>query len=315
MTYLKFTILALLLLALNTNSIYAQEGNTSKTVIELSPEKINAFVGYFRNPDNKEMVVQFIPGDNHTLKALLMWNNKSVKLYPSSETEFFSKEGESVNLQFIKGGDGSISQLIINGDNNHKWERAKDYKPVVHTEMTHTPAQLKAFEGVYTYHNENTSFVEFKEKDNKLILKELWDAQETPFVPETELDFFNPQQPMTTVTFTKDSTGAISKMLAFKRDTWVKVPTPQVTVDQLRGFTGKFRGKDDPDNVILISIKGNGLVVKQMWDKKEILISPKSAVYFYNNEESFPVLFMKEKDGSVYRVRVLDGIEFERMKD
>jgi hypothetical protein len=104
-------------------------------------------------------------------------------------------------------------------------------------------------------------------------------------------------------------------MLAFKRDLWDKVKPVQLTTDQMRAFTGKFRFKDDHDNIILISIKGNGLVLKQLWDGKEIAISPRSAVYFYNDEQSFPALFVKEKDGSVSKVLVLGEDVFERMKD
>jgi hypothetical protein len=317
MTHSKLAILTLLLLILNNNINHAQEQKqeaSSKTAIQLEPGKVKAFEGYYQNSSNQEMYVQFTAAEN-SLMAKTLWNNQQLKLYPSSESEFFSKEGEQVTIKFIKGDDGVIKQFWLNGQSNNQWNKVKEYKPVTHQEIIHTPAQLKVFEGLFVLHNTDSRFVEFKEKDNKLILKQHWDGEEVPFVPESGLDFFCPQQPMFTVTFTKDSTGAVSKMLAFKRDQWDKVKPAQVTVDELRAFTGKFRLKEDPDNVVMISIKGSGLVVKQLWDNKEIPISPKSAVYFYNEEQSYPVLFIKEKDGSISKIIVLGEDIFERVKD
>jgi hypothetical protein len=310
-------ILSIFLLLLSQHIVHAQEGKqdaSALTAIQLPPDKIKAVEGYYRNRDNQEMYVQFAAAEN-SLSAKLLWNNKQLKLYPSSETEYFSKEGETVTIKFVKGQDGVVTQFLLNGNNNNQWDKVKEYKPVTHKEITHTPDQLKVFEGLFVYHNEPTRFVEFSVKDNKLILKQHWDGEKVSFVPESELDFFCPDQPMFIIKFTKDSIGAISQMLAFKRDLWDKVKPVQLSADQMRAFTGKFRFKDDHDNVILISIKGNGLVLKQLWDGKEITMSPRSAVYFYNDEQSFPALFMKEKDGSVSKVMVLGEDVFERMKD
>jgi len=304
-------------LSLCLNSVFAQEGKqdaSAKTAIQLSPEKIKAFEGYFRNKDNQEMYVQFTAAEN-TLSAKLLWNNKQLKLFPSSETEFFSNEGDPVTIKFVKEADGVVKQFLLNGNSNNQWDKVKEYNPVTHKEMIHTPDQLKAFEGLFVYHDEPSRFIEFSVKDNKLVLKRHVDGTTMEFLPESEMDFFSPQEKMFTLSFKKDSAGSVSQMLAFKRELWDKVKPVQLTTDQMRRYTGKFRFKDDPDNVILISIKGSGLLLKQLWDGKEIAIFPRSAVYFYNEEESFPALFVKEKDGSVSKVFVLGDDVFERMKD
>ena len=179
--------------------------------------------------------------------------------------------------------------------------------------MEHTPEQLKKFEGLYQMQNENPDFIQFTVKENTIVLKQLWDGNEIPFVPQSELDFFSKEAPLFTLTFTKDKDGRITQALAFKRDLWVKVKRIQPTQEQLKSLEGKYQFSDDKDNYIQLTSKDGHLIVKQLWDGKVIILEPQTATYFYNSAESYPLLVIKNSSGMVTQVRVLGNDLFNKV--
>ena len=78
-------------------------------------------------------------------------------------------------------------------------------------------------------------------------------------------------------------------------------------------YEGKYQSKDDPDNLIQIIAKGNNIIVKQLWDGKETLIEPQTETYFYNDEKSYPLQFIKDKDGKVSQALVLGMDLFNKL--
>lgn len=292
-----------------------QKTSENKPAVQLSEAEWKAVEGVYQNPQNKEMNVQFTPKDN-ALVAKLLWNNAEIKLMPENTLTFYNEsalEGRPLRITFIKDSAGAVTKVTV--VNNEIWNRVKDYKPVVRKEMDHTPAQLKPFEGLYHLQNADQRFIQFTVMGNNLVLKQHWDGNEIPFVPETELDFFSKEVPLFTLTFTKESDGSISQVLAFKRDRWLRVKKVQPNLMQLKAVEGKYQFKDDPDNYIQITTRGNNLVVKQLWDKKEIVVEPQTDTYFFNDNEFYPVQVIKDNSGMVSQVLILGVDLFNKVKN
>lgn len=309
----RFLIVACLSTAISLQG-NAQEGGTAAAtpkIIALSQQQLKSFEGIFQSQQNKELNVQFI-ADSNSLNAKLLWNGGQLRLFPQSELSFFSKEGEQVIITFIKGADNSITQVNVGG--NGLWNRIKDYKPIVKAEAPHTPEQLKIYEGLYENEGNNSAYLQLTEKDNQLVLKQQWDGQEVKLVPDTAWSFFNKQQIRFTLDFTKDANGQVTKAVAFKRDVWNKVKPVQYTQNDLKLFEGKYQLKVDNDDIIQITASGGNLVIKQLWDGKETIVSPMADMYFYNAAENYPLKFAKNSDGTIALATALNGDVFEKAK-
>jgi hypothetical protein len=287
---------------------------TKKPAAQLSEKEWKAVEGIFQNAQNKEMNVQFSAGEN-VLIAKLLWNNNEIHLTPESALIFSSsQEGnqDPITITFSKDPAGAVN--TVNVANNGVWNRTKDYQQTVKKEMDHTPAQLMPFEGLYYFQNEKDRFIEFSVKENKLVLKQQWDGNEISFVPETPVDFFSKDAPLFSLSFTKDNAGNVTQVLAFKRDLWIKVNKSVPTAAQLKACEGKYQLIDDPDNYIQIMAKDDNLVVKQLWDGKEIIFEAKTETFFYNKEQSIPLLILKDNNGAVVQVKLLENDLFNKVK-
>jgi hypothetical protein len=293
----------------------AIQKDSAAATIKLSPEQLNSFTGYFQSPQNKDMVVQFTAVENG-LFARLLWNNGEVHLIPESTMGFVSNEGGDdgpIHIVFQKDSTGAFNQ--VNVAKNGVWNRIKDYKPVVKKEMEHTPAQLAPFRGVYQLKDNESRFLQFSERDNKLVLKQTWDGNEINFVPESELSFFTTEQPKFTLDFTRDKDGYITQVLAFKHDLWIKTKKPSLTPDILASYQGKYRSEADPDNLVQLIARDSTLVIKQLWDQKEIQVLPLSDTYFYNDKQSYPLQIVRGQDGKTNKLFLLDSNEFRKVAD
>jgi hypothetical protein len=289
----------------------AQENQKSR--VSLSEQEWKAVVGIFRSPQNSDMNVQFTKGEN-ILIAKLLWNNKELRLLPESPLVFSSsQEGnqEAVRITFIKDSSGAINKVEV--ANNGVWQRNNNYKPLVRKEIELTPDQLKQFEGLYQLQGDETRFIQVSTQRGQLVLKQEWDGEQRFFVPESDMDFFMKEVPSFTLNFSKDKEGHINQVVAFKRDIWIKTEKPTISVNQLKSYEGKFRSDDDPDNVVQLIVANGHLVLKQLWDKKEIVLQPKTNSYFYNDTESYPVVILKNKDGDTIKITILGTSVFTKI--
>ena len=60
---------------------------------------------------------------------------------------------------------------------------------------------------------------------------------------------------------------------------------------QLTEFEGYYQLDKNKSIYLQIMVKKNQLILKQLWDEREIPFEQKSALYFYNEEKSFPLTF------------------------
>lgn len=301
------------LIAFATQAQTDKPAEEKKPAAQLTAAQWKAVEGYYQNARNKEMYIQ-ISAKGNVLIEKLLWNNAELKLIPESELDFTGEsEGEPVRISFKKDSTGNIAQVQFN--RNNIFTKANDYKPVVRIEMQHVPAQLKKYEGLYRIQQrEQERFIQFTEKENKLVLKQHWDSKEVMLLPESDSNFFSKEAPLFSLLFVKDNEGNITKALVNKRDNWEKVKKTAPTAEQLKALEGKYEFKEDPDNVIQLIVKKNTLIVKQLWDKKEIILEPYSASYFYNNAESYPVQVTRDENGAVTQLLVLGLDVFVKVK-
>jgi hypothetical protein len=290
-----------------------QQGQDTNKAIRLPVERLKAFEGYFQFSLAKDQVIQFkLNGD--TLVAKLLWNELTLHIVPESDSIFHNVElveGRIVPLKFIGNGKGVFTQMYL-ADQNKPWERINDYKPLVRKEITHTPEQLKVFEGLYQGQG---SFIRISEKENKLILKQLWDGNEFEFVPDSAMHFFSREQLRFTLEFFKGDDGSINRMVAFGRDRWDKAKKVSLTSGQVKGFEGKYKLKEDPDDIIQITASGLNLTIKQLWDGKEVAVKPLADLFFYNEAQGYSAAFNKDDSGSINGVLILNTDFFEKVKN
>ncbi len=289
--------------------------DSTPTAIRLSPEQLKGYEGYYRNPQNDEAIVRVVLVED-TLRIRPVWNTVDFQFIPSSDTVFIgpaTPEGNRQVIRFVKDRQGMVRQL--SPGEGPFWNKLVNYTPVEPKEMVHNPGQLKVFEGTYGSKTNASDLVQLTERDNKLILLQYWNGEEVAFVPDSTLHFFSREQRLLKLRFSREEDGSVRRMQAFNKENWEKVKTPVVSRSLLRGFEGKYRLKDDPDDLILVTAADSGLVVRQLWDGKEMVVIPLAESFFYNKERTYTLYFKKDKDGAVVAAIALDTDKFEKIKE
>jgi len=291
-----------------------QQAAQIKSLAQLSEQEWKALEGYFQNPGNPDLYVQF-KTSHDTLLGKTLWNNNSFHLLPQTSLSFASiEEGEGghIRIDFIRDSTGAVNSMRLG--NNNIWKRASNYKPIVRMEMEHSPDQLKPFEGIYQFKNDSGRFIRFSVDGNRLELKQLWDGNKIYFVPETPLDFFSKEFPMFILTFSKNNEDQVNQVIAFKKDVWRKTSKPVLDINALKLYEGKYQSTNDPDNLVQLTASYSQLMLKQLWDGKEIVLDPLTISYFYNDAQSFPLQILRGQDGSVKKIIILDMDQFNKVK-
>jgi len=289
--------------------------DTTTPTIRLSSEQLKKYEGYYQNPQNEDVKLRAVlVGD--TLHLRPVWNDVDFRLISVSDTEFYNlAEGGLVRQQFIFVIDsqGIVRALTLGGD--LFWNKLVNYTPVEPKEIAHTPQQLKVFEGLYGSETNEGAFVELTERDNKLILKQYWNGEDIVFVPDSALHFFSREQRLLKLKFNLAADGSIRGMQAFNKETFDKMKQPPVSRTLMKRFEGNYRLKEDSDDVIRVTAMDSGLMVKQLWDGKEIAVRLLAASFFYNKDRAYTLYFRKDKEGAVIGAVALDADEFEKMKE
>lgn len=301
----RYTVAILLALSVATLSAAAQSRPTA--------EQLKPFVGYYRSPVAKDLVVHFLI-EHDTLIARPLWRDLTFHLVPKTELVFHTLEpveAAPIDITFYRDSAGGIVAMSLG--NEVRWNRESHFQPTTRKEMAHTPDQLTLFQGVYALPQDPYRLIRLYTKENNLILQQIWDDQEVAFVPEAPMDFFSKAVPLFTLHFTKDKDGNITQLLAFGRDTWIRVKQPDLSAAALSVAAGKYQSKDDPDNQITISIGNKELVIKQLWDGQEIALQALTDTYYYNPAKSYKVMLYKEDNGKVNEVVLLGTSVFVRV--
>lgn len=183
--------------------------------------------------------------------------------------------------------------------------------------------QLSDFEGYYQLETDSNLYLQILVKNNKLVLKQLWDDQEIPFEQKSALVFYNDEKSFP-LTFSKNAKGEITQLLAFDRDTWFKVkgykPTEKkeitLSTEKMQAFAGKYRMADGGQEVFLqFTVKGNSLEAKELWTGNLFTIVPESELVFFGKNIYYPVQFSKDKDGNITQALIFNKDTWVKVKD
>lgn len=212
-------LIAFGLVILNCLNI-SEAGAASLLKIETIETPLTAFEGIYKNKVNTFSYFK-ITVAGATLLAKQMDGDRQIILTCKSEFGFEMKDDdgdETIPVTFSKNDAGEINGVVV-GDKD-QWVKVKEYIPV--KEVTLTADQLKAFAGKYRFEEKDDAYLQITATSTGLTLKQMWDGREINFVAISDVDFLNKQAAFP-LKFTKDSSGNVTKVLAFNRDLWDKV--------------------------------------------------------------------------------------------
>jgi hypothetical protein len=200
--------------------LFAVFSLASSTQLHSQQQDLKKFEGYYQLTNDTSTYLQITSQGNNLILHQL-WDGKEISFEHKSDFEFFNQE-YSFPLKFSNGQDGNITQVIA--FDRDLWKKVKNYKPVINKEINLSPAQLKSFEGKYTFQFEKgkDSYIQITAAANQITLKQLWDGKEINFVPKSSVEFFCKEQPFP-LKFIKDDKGNVIQVLAFNKDLWQKV--------------------------------------------------------------------------------------------
>jgi hypothetical protein len=183
--------------------------------------------------------------------------------------------------------------------------------------------QLTEFEGYYHADTDPDLYLQIMVKNNKLVLKQLWDNREITFDQKSEFYFYNDQQSFP-LTFSKNANGEITQVLAFERDTWIKdknykpVVKKEITLTaaQMQAFAGKYEMSNNGNDAFLqFTVKGTSIEVKELWSDRVFTIVPESELVFFGKGVYYPVKFSKDKDGITTQALIFNKDIWVKVKD
>jgi hypothetical protein len=181
-------------------------------------QKLKAFEGYYQSKDNKDVFLE-ITAKEDSLILKQLWDGGQVSFHQTAALAFYC-DAASFPLKFTDSAGSIIRVLAFDRD---VWNKVNDYTPPGHKEIQLTPTELSAFEGKYKLEGgDSDAVLQISYKGNNLILKQHWDGQEISFKPESQVDFYNDEKSFP-LKFSKNGQGAVTQVLAFNRDVWIKV--------------------------------------------------------------------------------------------
>jgi beta-lactamase regulating signal transducer with metallopeptidase domain len=185
---------------------------------------------------------------------------------------------------------------------------------------------LTAFEGIYQDHDAPTAYFKVTVVNSTLVANRLDFKQQYVLNRTSELAFesTDPESgKKLIITFSKNGAGAISQALVDDRTPWIKVnaykPVDQVKLPpgMLTKFEGKYQFEAKPGTFLTISVNGNGLILKQLWDGKEIgpFVATGPRLDFLYMKDALPLRFVKDKSGNVVKMHASGGDVWDKVKE
>jgi len=300
----KYAFVLLLVAAsyclINPLSVSALQKNVSGTAQDLKK-----FEGYYEMKGTKGAAVIQITATGNGIVLKQLWNDKQIDFTSTGPLTFSTKDNPSFTLKFTSDNAGLITQILAFGKD--VWVRSDSYHLPVAVKLT--AHDLKKFEGYYEMKDPKAGFIQISSTGSGLVLKQLWDYKQFDFAAKSPLDFFGKTAPGFTLQFTSDNAGHITQVLAFGTDVWVRsnnyhAPVEiKLTAQELKKFEGKYEAANKKGTYIQISSNGNGLVLKQLWDNKQIdFAAASTSDFFAKAEPGFTLQFTGNNSGGVTKV-------------
>jgi hypothetical protein len=182
---------------------------------------------------------------------------------------------------------------------------------------------LKAFEGIYQSKDNEFSYFQVTAGSDNLVAKSVDGNRQFILTRKSDLGFETKDEDgdeTLPVVFTKNDGGEISqvsvaeKQLFIKVKNYVPVKEVKLTAAQLKAFEGKYQFEERPGTYLQITATADGLMLKQLWDNKEINFVAISDFAFLNKEMGFPLKFTKDADGNIVKVLAFNRDTWDKVK-
>jgi hypothetical protein len=276
---------------------------------------VKGFEGVYQRKTDKWQIYK-VTAVNNDLLATSLQTGEKLHLIKKSDLEFNTNENGGINVRFVKDNDGKIKEAWSTNKANSLsavYIKIKNYKRELKKEVSLKPEQLKILEGIYQFENNKDAYIKIIANTRGLILRQLWNEIEIPLYATGEFDFDNKSEPFP-VRFVKDENGKTIKIIALEKDVWNKIDNYKPIVkkevelkpDQLKVLEGTYQLQTNRKLYLQITATENGIIFKQLWNNKSFIFSPLSANDFYIKDRPLQIKFIKNQDGIVTRVLVLE---------
>jgi beta-lactamase regulating signal transducer with metallopeptidase domain len=285
----KYAFVLLLVAAsyflINPSSASALQKNVSEKGANVDAGSLTAFEGLYKIPDRSVYIK--LTEVHHILVVKELWTGREYSLKQKGDLEFITADGGP--FKFTKDNNGNVTQLLAFDHDIWLKTNNADLK-----EVALTTQQIKALEGIYQSAANSTVYVQVIAKQNKtLVAKQLWDGKEIPMSARSDGSFFVQAPYLSAVTFAKNDDGIATKFRAADNNDWNKVDsyTPpaeiNLTAQDLKKLEGYYEFKDRKGQFLQITATGSGLVLKQLWDNREIAFTATSPLTFSTKASPF----------------------------
>jgi hypothetical protein len=151
-----------------------------KKEMEHTPAQLARFGGMFQLREDPNRFIEFSVRENN-LVLKQIWDGNEIKFLPESELSFFSRQGPQFSLEFSKGPDGMITQVLaLKSD---VWIKAN--------KRSLTPVVLKTYEGKYRSQDDPDNEIRIIATDSNLVVRQLWDKKDRVLEPLANTFFSN----------------------------------------------------------------------------------------------------------------------------
>jgi len=287
---LVLPVIALIYIAINVQAVPAPD-------YRFDEMELKAFEGRYQFQKDKNFFIE-ITAKGKTLALHELWHDKEIIFERKSELEFSGNHGD-FPLSFTKDKNGNIIQLTA--FKSDVWDKvAAAEKKVVQL----TDAQLKRLEGYYQFQNNKAAYLQFIVRDHQLIARQMWDNVEHTLVAFSETSFESERG--LPAKFTLNDQENATQVLILQRDVLDKVaeykPVARkiatLNEAELKAVEGYYQFEKKREYYVQVYAKGNGIMLKELWNDGERFFEPESATTF----SSIPigsVSFTKDANGKI----------------
>jgi hypothetical protein len=201
---------------------------------------------------------------------------------------------------------------------------AKNPTHIRHKVILSDDTPLSAFEGLYQSNDNPFSVFKITVVGDTLRAKALEGEQHFTLTRKSDLSFESPDEDgdeTMTIVFSKNAAGEISGALVGGRQQWNKIKsyTPpaevKLTADQLKSFEGKYEFENKKGTYLQITATADGLLLKQLWDGREVSFIAIGEQSFLNKQMGFPLVFTKDASGNVVKVLAFGRDSWDKVKE
>ncbi len=181
---------------------------------------------------------------------------------------------------------------------------------------------MKAFEGIYQMKSNQYAHVQITVANKTLLAKVMEGDKQFVLTRKSDLVFETLDgdgDENIPITFVKSPAGEITGASVGDKDeitrvkNYVPVQAIKLTADQLKAYQGKYEFDQQKGTFLTITATADGLVLKQLWDNKEISFINVADNEFINKEAMFPLKFTKDAAGNVTKVLAFNKDSWDKV--